>query len=165
MVASALHYSKYHLHRIFTKTVGLTIHDYTKRRQLTEAAKPLVFSAKPIIEIAFMSRDLESLTIDGYLCLDKADYTANLQRYIADKRTLILREGAASARAKWNAAADMPPSQGRERCHWAVGVMGFSPDTGSIDFLAVYPQYRLLALQNCSLISWRTSCFAGKRFR
>ncbi len=28
MVASALHYSKYHLHRIFTKTVGLTIHDY-----------------------------------------------------------------------------------------------------------------------------------------
>ncbi len=28
MVASALHYSKYHLHRIFTKTVDLTIHDY-----------------------------------------------------------------------------------------------------------------------------------------
>ncbi len=55
MVASALHYSKYHLHRIFTKTVGLTIHDYAKRRQLTEAAKLLVFSAKPIIEIAIMS--------------------------------------------------------------------------------------------------------------
>ena len=28
MVASALHYSKYHLHRIFPNTVGLTIHDY-----------------------------------------------------------------------------------------------------------------------------------------
>ena len=55
MVASALHYSKYHLHRIFTKTVGLTIHDYAKRRQLTEAAKLLMFSAKPIIEIALMS--------------------------------------------------------------------------------------------------------------
>ncbi len=54
MVASALYYSKYHLHRIFTKTVGLTIHDYAKQRQLTEAAKFLVFSAKPIIEIAFM---------------------------------------------------------------------------------------------------------------
>ena len=38
MVASALHYSKYHLHRIFTKTAGLTIHDYAKRRQLTEAS-------------------------------------------------------------------------------------------------------------------------------
>ncbi len=55
MAASALHYSKYYLHRIFTRTVGLTIHDYTKRRQLTEAVKFLVFSEKPIIEIAFMS--------------------------------------------------------------------------------------------------------------
>ena len=54
-VAAALHYSKYHLHRLFTKTVGLTIHDYAKRRQLTEAAKLLVFSERPIIEIALMS--------------------------------------------------------------------------------------------------------------
>lgn len=45
IVAAALHYSKFHLHRIFTKVVGLTIHDYAKRRQLTEAAKLLVFSA------------------------------------------------------------------------------------------------------------------------
>ena len=35
--------------------IGLTIHDYAKRRQLTEAAKLLVFSAKPIIGIALMS--------------------------------------------------------------------------------------------------------------
>lgn len=55
MVAGALHYSKYHLHRIFTKTVGLTLHDYAKRRQLTEAARLLVFSQKPILEIALMS--------------------------------------------------------------------------------------------------------------
>ena len=55
MMVVALHYSKYHLHRIFTKTVGMTIHDYAKRRQLIEAAKLLVFSEKPIIEIAFMS--------------------------------------------------------------------------------------------------------------
>ena len=54
-VAASLHYSKYHLHRIFTKTVGLTIHDYIQRRQLTEAAKLLVFSQKPIIEIALLS--------------------------------------------------------------------------------------------------------------
>ena len=37
-VAGAVHYSKYHLHRMFTGTVGLTIHDYVQRRQLTEAA-------------------------------------------------------------------------------------------------------------------------------
>lgn len=34
MVAAALHYSKFHLHRIFTKTVGLTIHVYAKRGSL-----------------------------------------------------------------------------------------------------------------------------------
>ena len=51
-VADAIHYSKYHLHRIFSETVGMTLHDYANRRQLTEAAKLLVFSNKPIIEIA-----------------------------------------------------------------------------------------------------------------
>ena len=33
-VASALHCSKYHLHRSFSKAAGLTIHDYVRRRQL-----------------------------------------------------------------------------------------------------------------------------------
>ncbi|MBF4692200.1 GNAT family N-acetyltransferase [Fusibacter ferrireducens] len=55
IVANAVHYSKYHLHRIFTDTVGLTIHDYVQRRKLTEAAKLLVFSDKPIIEIALIA--------------------------------------------------------------------------------------------------------------
>ncbi len=54
-VAAALHYSKYHLHRIFTKTVGLTVHDYARRRRLTEAARLLAFSKKPIVEIALLS--------------------------------------------------------------------------------------------------------------
>ena len=53
-VAGAVHYSKYHLHRMFTGTVGLTIHDYVQRRKLTEAAKLLVLSDKPILEIAFI---------------------------------------------------------------------------------------------------------------
>ena len=52
-VSEAVHYSKYHLHRMFTNTVGMTIHDYVQRRQLTEAAKLLVYSSKPIIEVAF----------------------------------------------------------------------------------------------------------------
>ena len=186
MVASALHYSKYHLHRIFAKTVGLTIHDYAKRRQLTEAAKFLVFSKKPIIEIALMSgyesqqaftdifkamykttpaefreaeefyplqleiylkeepikmdftkdsikfatlddvddwMELVNLTIDGYPCMNKAEYIGNLHQYIADKKALILRDEG-----------------------MAIGIMGFSADTGSIDFFAVHPQYRNLGI-------------------
>ena len=53
-VSEAVHYSKYYLHRMFTNTVGMTVHDYVQRRQLTEAAKLLVFSSKPIIEVAFL---------------------------------------------------------------------------------------------------------------
>lgn len=186
MVALALHYSKYHLHRLFTKTVGLTIHEYAKRRQLTEAAKLLVFSKKPMIEIAFMSgyesqqaftdifkamyktspaqfrenehfyplqleihlkeevikmdftkddikfatladvddwMELVKLTVDGYPCLDKTEYLENLHLYIADKKALILRDEG-----------------------MAVGIMGFSAGTGSIDFFAVHPQYRNLGI-------------------
>ena len=54
-VSRAVHYSKYHLHRIFVNEVGLTIHDYVQRRKLTEAAKLLVFSEKTIMEIAFIA--------------------------------------------------------------------------------------------------------------
>ena len=53
-VSEAVHYSKYYLHRMFTNAVGMTIHDYVQRRQLTEAAKLLIFSTKPIIEVAFL---------------------------------------------------------------------------------------------------------------
>ena len=55
IVANAVHYSKYHLHRTFTDTVGLTIHDYVQRRKLTEAAKLLIFSDRSIIEIALIA--------------------------------------------------------------------------------------------------------------
>lgn len=55
IVANAVHYSKYHLHRVFVDTIGLTIHDYVQRRRLTEAAKLLVLSDKPIIEIALLA--------------------------------------------------------------------------------------------------------------
>ena len=50
-----MHYSKYHLHRMFTAAVGLTLHDYIQRRRLTEAAKLLVFSEQPILDIALKS--------------------------------------------------------------------------------------------------------------
>ncbi|MDR1747570.1 MAG: AraC family transcriptional regulator [Spirochaetaceae bacterium] len=52
-IAGGVYYSKYHLHRLFTKTVGMTIHDYTQRRRLTEAAQLLVFSDAPILDISF----------------------------------------------------------------------------------------------------------------
>ena len=181
-VANAVNYSKYHMHRMFTNTVGMTIHDYVLRRQLTEAAKLLVFSEKPIIEIAFLcgyesqqaftvafksmyklppaeyrqqqefyplqlrfelnrrpatmnfkesdiqfaqASDIPSwmklvhLVIDGYPHLDEAKYQNELSACIADKRALILKDN-----------------------DTAVGIMAFSYDKASIQFLGVHPQYR-----------------------
>ncbi len=201
-VAAALHYSKFHLHRLFTKTVNLTIHEYAQRRQLTEAAKLLVFSEKPIIEIALISGyesqqaftsvfkamykttpaefreaeefyplqleiylkdeivkmdftkddikfamlsdvndwlELVSLTIDGFPCLNEEDYFNTLQKCIAEKRALILRDD-----------------------NMAIGVMLFSFETGSIDFLAVHPQYRNLGITKLFLDKLMDDIIVGK---
>lgn len=201
-VATDLHYSKYHLHRIFTKIVGLTIHEYVQRRQLTEAAKLLVFSKRPIIEIALISgyesqqaftsifkamykvtpadfrmaeefyplqleihlskepikmdftkddiqfatikdindwMELVHLTIDGYPCLDEDDYVGKLSFYIANKRALILRDDG-----------------------MAIGIMGFSAEVGSIDFLAVHPQYRNFGIEKVFLDKLVDEFLTGK---
>ena len=202
IIAAALYYSKFHLHRIFKKTVGLTIYDYIQRRRLTEAAKLLVFSRKPIIEIALISgyksqqafagifkamykmtpadfriaeefyplqleihlskepikmdftkddiqfatikdindwMELVHLTVDGYPCLDEDDYIEKLTFYMADKRALILRDEG-----------------------MAIGIMGFSAEAGSIDFLAVHPQYRNLGIEKVFLDKLVDELLAGK---
>lgn len=77
-VAKAVHYSKYHLHRMFTGTVGLTIHDYVQRRQLTEAAKLLVLSDRPILEIA-LSAGYESQ--QSFTDIFKAMYKKSPNQY------------------------------------------------------------------------------------
>ena len=51
-IAEKSGYSKFHLHRMFSFVVGFPIHAYVKRRQLTEAARQLVKTKKPIIDIA-----------------------------------------------------------------------------------------------------------------
>ena len=55
MIADAVHYSRHHLQRTFSKSLGMTLHDYLQRRQLTEAAKLLVFSGKSIVDVALLS--------------------------------------------------------------------------------------------------------------
>nr|WP_315024464.1 AraC family transcriptional regulator [uncultured Aminipila sp.] len=186
IVADAVHYSKYHLHRMFTDTVGLTIHDYVQRRRLTEAAKLLVFSQKTILDIALLAgyesqqaftsifkamykqspnqfreseefyplqlefefrnynalsinkdqdmkrkitiateaditqwMELVRLVIDGFPCLIEKEHIKVLQRYITKKQALKMKEA-----------------------EIVIGIMMFSYETGSIDFLGVHPLYR-----------------------
>ena len=45
-------YSKFHLNRIFMEYTGITIYQYLQRRRLTVAAEQLVYSEKPITQIA-----------------------------------------------------------------------------------------------------------------
>ena len=184
-IAEEVHYSKYHLHRVFSDTVGLTIHEYIKRRQLTEAAKLLVFSDRPIIEIALMAgyksqqafttiftdmykmppnkyrenerfypllmrfrfegsyamlserkdipwnitfadegdiscwMELVRLVVDGFPYLCENEYIGVLKQKIEAKEALILKDG-----------------------NTAVGILLFSSETGSIDFMGSHPLYR-----------------------
>lgn len=94
-VAEAVHYSKYHLHRLFTVTVGMTIHDYVQRRQLTEAAKLLVFSDKPIIEIAFIcgyeSQQSFSLAFKAMYKSPPAEYREERSFYPLQLRFILHR--------------------------------------------------------------------------
>ena len=94
-VANEIHYSKYHLHRMFTSTVGMTIHDYVQRRQLTEAAKLLVFSDKPIIEITFIcgyeSQQAFSSIFKSMYKIPPAEYRDNCEFYPLQLRFTLHR--------------------------------------------------------------------------
>ena len=194
MIAQAVHYSKYHLHRVFSHTVGLTIHDYIQRRQLTEAGKLLVFSEKSIVEIALLSgyqsqqaftnaftsmykippttdrekekfsplqlkfefdgrydmlkrpenrawdiryatkedipawMELVRLVIDGFPNLQEDTYMEVLRQRIRTNQALIVKDGVT-----------------------AVGILLFSWDTGSIDFMGCHPLYRKMGIPRAFL--------------
>lgn len=81
-VAGAVHYSKYHLHRMFTGAAGLTLHDYIQRRRLTEAAEMLVSSDKPILEIA-LSAGYESQ--QAFTDIFRAMYKKSPKQYRREK--------------------------------------------------------------------------------
>lgn len=51
-IAARAGYSPYHLHRSFRRAFGLTLHAYVHRRRLTEAARALVDTSEPVIDIA-----------------------------------------------------------------------------------------------------------------
>ncbi len=106
-VADELGYSRYHLHRIFTKTVGLTMHDYIQRRRLTEAAALLVFSEKPIVEIAlnagYESQQAFSSVFKSRYKLPPSRFRENEKFYPLQMR-FEFDESAlrANSRAKWH---------------------------------------------------------------
>ena len=95
-VAGAVHYSKYHLHRVFAETVGMTLHDYVQRRQMTEAAKLLVFSDKPVLEIALIcgyeSQQAFSDAFKAMYKLPPAQFRENREFYPLQLRFTLRRK-------------------------------------------------------------------------
>jgi AraC-like DNA-binding protein/ribosomal protein S18 acetylase RimI-like enzyme len=119
-VAEAVHYSKYHLHRLFSDTVQLTIHDYAQRRRLTEAAKLLVFSNKPILDIAVLAGYDSQQAFSGIfkamykqspLEFRKSEvfYPLQLEFDFKNRREIIGNAGEQAAReVRFAAEADLP---------------------------------------------------------
>ncbi|MFU1795650.1 AraC family transcriptional regulator [Paenibacillus azoreducens] len=60
-IAKEAGYSLYHFHRIFKSAVGDSLKDYIRKRRMTEAAKELVYTDLPIVDIGikygYESRD------------------------------------------------------------------------------------------------------------
>lgn len=164
--------SKYHLHRLFTAAAGITPHSYLRRRQLTEAARRLVFSETPILEIALTS-GFESQQSFTSAFKDMYKRTPLQTALVLDDcpppACRIHWESPACANLSdlpgWmrlmDAAAGGFPCLDREqhlrrlRCHIQkrqvlvlrdgasiTGGIAFSRGTGCIELLAVRPQYR-----------------------
>ena len=117
-VAEAVHYSKYHLHRLFAETTGMTLHDYVQRRQMTEAAKLLVFSNKPILEIAlFCGYESQQAFTAAFKALYKtppAEYRVRCAFYPLQLRFTLDRNDAKTAFA----ADDIIPAEKEDIPAW-----------------------------------------------
>jgi AraC family transcriptional regulator len=51
-IADVANFSMFHFHRMFVVVVGTTPKDYIRRRRLSKAARELIFTSRPISEIA-----------------------------------------------------------------------------------------------------------------
>jgi GNAT superfamily N-acetyltransferase len=83
--------------------------------------------------------ELVALAIDGYPRLDEAEYLENLRHAITEDRAFILRDEG-----------------------MAIGLMSFTPEAGSIDFLAVHPQYRNLGITKLFIDKLASELLVGK---
>ena len=161
IVAEAVHYSKYHLHRLFAETVGMTIHDYVQRRQLTEAAKLLVFSDRSVIEIAFIcgygSQQSFTSAFKSMYKSPPAEYRAKGSFYPLQLRFTLHREVAAKKFTKQNYLEKLKASIAEKRAlvlrdeEILIGAIAFTYVPGSIVFWGIHPQYRNRGLQKLFL--------------
>lgn len=88
-VSNKIGYSKFYLNRIFQEQVGLTIHQYILERRITEAAKKLVYTNKPIINIAYEAGYQSQQTFTNVF---SNIYLCSPMKYRIDKQYTPLRK-------------------------------------------------------------------------
>ena len=170
-VSEAVHYSKYHLHRMFTNTVGMTIHDYVQRRQLTEAAKLLVFSSAfksmykvppaqyrdkgnfyPLQLQFVLHKNIPSKVFTKEdVCIARVeDIPAwmDLMRLVIDGYPVMDETDYLNEITK---AIEEKRALTLKEDNVLIGAMTFSRNSGSIDFLGIHPQYRNQEIQKLFL--------------
>jgi len=52
-IAKQSHFSEFHFHRLFSKSVGVSVMEYVRQRRLSEAARDLAGTDEKITDIAF----------------------------------------------------------------------------------------------------------------
>lgn len=196
--ARAACYSKFHLHRMFAGTAGMTLHDYVRRRRLTEAARMLVFSERPVLEIALLA-GYESQ--QAFTSVFKAMYKRTPAEYRRDRFFYPLQLAFTPNEAlssQWEIAYAAPSDipgwmeftalviggfpRLEERAHLervrgyvqrrqavmmrdgpvVVAAAACSRRAGSVDFLAVHPQYRRSGAAGALLAFVRREIFPGR---
>ena len=80
-----------------------------------------------------------TLVIDGFPCLDESSHLEQVKQYIQRRQALIMRDGST-----------------------IIGAAAFSYQTGSIDFLAVHPQYRHYGVAKAFLDFMMCNLFMGR---
>ncbi len=99
-VADKVGYSKFHLNRLFSESVGCTIYKYIQIRRLTIAAEKLVNTEKPIIQISYESNydSQQSFTLafkQLYLCTPQryrmiGTYAPKLNRFTINNSAMMI---------------------------------------------------------------------------
>ena len=169
---------------MFTETVGMTLHDYVQRRRLTEAAKLLAFSRRPISQIAlqcgYESQQSFSQAFKSMYKAPPAAYRAAGNFYpLQLPFTLRMERGREAFRKEeirlaeerdipaWMEGAYLEQLRESIRAGHALvlgegdtlaGALAFSTGPGRIEFLGVHPQYRRRGLQRLFLDVLTETC-------
>lgn len=96
-LAKEFSYSKFYIARTFLEHTGITLYQYIQGRRLSEAARKLVETGKPIVEIAYEARynSQQAFTLafkKAYLCSPQL-YRKNKVFY-PKQNSLVIKENA-----------------------------------------------------------------------